>query len=147
MFPGNNDEDSLVTHMLECPFIARFVRLLPQSWTNHIALRFDVIGCQAVTGISSLFSLYSIHTYIHTYIQLCGCAWVSAGCTGGAIRVKSSGFSCLLCIYTQQTVVPKIASRGCILYIVLTEDSAALFVIFSIVRTSCYCIKSCAKGL
>lgn len=50
MFPGNNDEDSLVTHILECPFIARFVRLLPQSWTNHIALRFDVIGCQAVTA-------------------------------------------------------------------------------------------------
>ena len=50
IFPGNIDDDSLVTHMLDCPVIARYIRILPQGWTNHIAMRFDVIGCQAVTG-------------------------------------------------------------------------------------------------
>ena len=46
--------------MLDCPVIARFIRLLPQGWTNHIALRFDVIGCQAVTGTPSLHQFGSV---------------------------------------------------------------------------------------
>lgn len=50
MFKGNVDEDSLETHMMSCPFIARFIRLHPQDWVNHIALRFDLIGCQAITS-------------------------------------------------------------------------------------------------
>ena len=55
IFPGNIDDDSLVTNMLDCPVIARYIRILPQGWINHIAMRFDVLGCQAVTGIFFLF--------------------------------------------------------------------------------------------
>ena len=50
LFKGNTDDDTLVTHMMDCPFIARFLRLHPQDWINHVALRFDAIGCQAITG-------------------------------------------------------------------------------------------------
>lgn len=50
LFQGNIDQDSLVTHMFDCPFIARFLRLHPQSWHNQIALRFDALGCQAITA-------------------------------------------------------------------------------------------------
>ncbi|XP_064618454.1 inactive carboxypeptidase-like protein X2 [Liolophura sinensis] len=48
-FQGNVDQDSPVVHMFQCPVIARFLRINPQTWLNHISLRFDVIGCAMAT--------------------------------------------------------------------------------------------------
>ncbi|KAL3886785.1 hypothetical protein ACJMK2_026757 [Sinanodonta woodiana] len=48
-FKGNLDQDSLVTQMLACPIIAKFIRINPVDWVTHIALRFDVIGCPTNT--------------------------------------------------------------------------------------------------
>ncbi|XP_011663055.2 uncharacterized protein LOC589087 [Strongylocentrotus purpuratus] len=43
-FTGNSDRDSLVINMLPLPVAARYVRILPQTWTNHISMRFELLG-------------------------------------------------------------------------------------------------------
>ncbi|CAH1778931.1 unnamed protein product, partial [Owenia fusiformis] len=45
ILPGNVDQNTKVTNMIERPVLARFVRINPQTWHVHISLRFDVIGC------------------------------------------------------------------------------------------------------
>ena len=50
VFPGNSDPDTVFTNMLDCPVIARCVRINPLDWKDHIALRFDLLGCPALTG-------------------------------------------------------------------------------------------------
>ena len=52
IFAGNNDQDSVVTHMFGCPILARCVRINPLEWKDKIALRFDLLGCPANTGMN-----------------------------------------------------------------------------------------------
>ncbi|CAH1794012.1 unnamed protein product [Owenia fusiformis] len=42
---GNVDQNSYVTNVIEPPVLARFVCINPQTWSIHINMRFDVIGC------------------------------------------------------------------------------------------------------
>ncbi|KAL3841715.1 hypothetical protein ACJMK2_019821 [Sinanodonta woodiana] len=46
IFIGNtqNETNSTVTNELPCPIQARYIRINPQDWHQHISLRFDVIG-------------------------------------------------------------------------------------------------------
>jgi hypothetical protein len=47
-FTGNNDQNCVVDHDLLDPAIdARFIRLLPKSWTEYISLRMELYGCPA----------------------------------------------------------------------------------------------------
>ncbi|KAM8896703.1 coagulation factor VIII isoform 5-T5 [Lycaon pictus] len=45
VFQGNRDSSTPVRNALEPPLLARYVRLHPQSWAHHIALRLEVLGC------------------------------------------------------------------------------------------------------
>nr|ATD13233.1 CO-cFVIII-BDD [synthetic construct] len=45
VFQGNRDSSTPVRNRLEPPLVARYVRLHPQSWAHHIALRLEVLGC------------------------------------------------------------------------------------------------------
>ncbi|XP_072674268.1 coagulation factor VIII isoform X1 [Canis lupus baileyi] len=45
VFQGNRDSSTPVRNALEPPLVARYVRLHPQSWAHHIALRLEVLGC------------------------------------------------------------------------------------------------------
>ncbi|XP_044773857.1 lactadherin isoform X2 [Neomonachus schauinslandi] len=45
IFPGNLDNNSHKKNMLEMPFLARFVRILPVAWHNRITLRVELLGC------------------------------------------------------------------------------------------------------
>eukprot|EP01052_Picozoa_sp_SAG31_P074881 SAG31_NODE_34029_length_337_cov_0.941176_1_plen_106_part_10 len=40
-FEGNCDSDSVVTHRLEFPVEARYVRFKPKAWHSHIAMRVE----------------------------------------------------------------------------------------------------------
>ncbi|CAH1779438.1 unnamed protein product [Owenia fusiformis] len=42
---GNSNSDTHVTNGMDPPLNARYVRIKPQSWEEHISLRFDIIGC------------------------------------------------------------------------------------------------------
>ena len=47
VFQGNNDPDTVVTNMLKMAVNAHYVRIKPQSWHNHIALRAEVFKGEA----------------------------------------------------------------------------------------------------
>ncbi|KAK3107573.1 hypothetical protein FSP39_017517 [Pinctada imbricata] len=44
-FEGNSDSGSFVTNKFSCPFEARYVRVNPLEWNQHIGLRLDFLGC------------------------------------------------------------------------------------------------------
>nr|WFD50011.1 nectin variant 3 [Paracentrotus lividus] len=49
IFPGNFDADSLVENAISPPVTARFFRLHPVHWNNHISLRWELIGMGPTT--------------------------------------------------------------------------------------------------
>ncbi|NXF87579.1 FA8 factor, partial [Eubucco bourcierii] len=45
IFTANQDYTGTVTNTLEPPLFARYVRIHPRQWHNHIALRMELLGC------------------------------------------------------------------------------------------------------
>ncbi|NXV82734.1 FA8 factor, partial [Atlantisia rogersi] len=45
IFKANQDHTSTVINTLEHPLFARYVRIHPHQWHNHIALRIEFLGC------------------------------------------------------------------------------------------------------
>ncbi|XP_008939099.1 PREDICTED: coagulation factor VIII [Merops nubicus] len=45
IFKANQDYTSTVMNTLEPPLFARYVRIHPRQWHNHIALRIEFLGC------------------------------------------------------------------------------------------------------
>ncbi|XP_061212691.1 coagulation factor VIII [Neopsephotus bourkii] len=45
VFKANQDHTSTVMSSLEPPLFARYVRIHPRQWHNHIALRIEFLGC------------------------------------------------------------------------------------------------------
>ncbi|XP_075017909.1 coagulation factor VIII isoform X2 [Calonectris borealis] len=45
IFRANQDHTSTVVNTLEPPLFARYVRIHPRQWHNHIALRIEFLGC------------------------------------------------------------------------------------------------------
>nr|XP_021390197.2 coagulation factor VIII [Lonchura striata domestica] len=45
IFKANQDHQSTVRNTLESPLFARYVRIHPRQWHNHIALRLEFLGC------------------------------------------------------------------------------------------------------
>lgn len=45
VFDGNTDQNSVVTHTLLQPIIARFVKIIPKTWNGHISMRAEFYGC------------------------------------------------------------------------------------------------------
>ncbi|XP_027044413.1 uncharacterized protein LOC113672335 [Pocillopora damicornis] len=46
VFIGNTDRDTVVTHHLNPPIRAHYVRFLPKSWHRHISMRVELYGCK-----------------------------------------------------------------------------------------------------
>ncbi|XP_078352588.1 uncharacterized protein LOC144637397 isoform X1 [Oculina patagonica] len=46
VFTGNQDSDTVVYNKLSPPITARYVRLRPVAWNNHISMRMELYGCQ-----------------------------------------------------------------------------------------------------
>ncbi|XP_004285975.2 coagulation factor VIII [Orcinus orca] len=47
IFQGNQDSFTPVVNALDPPLFTRFLRIHPQSWAHHIALRLELLGCEA----------------------------------------------------------------------------------------------------
>ncbi|XP_033109129.1 lactadherin-like isoform X2 [Anneissia japonica] len=45
VFTGNSDRNTAVTNMFNTGVFARYVRIHPTDWNEHISLRFEVLGC------------------------------------------------------------------------------------------------------
>lgn len=53
VFQGNSDPDTVVTNMLKMAVNARYVRVKPQSWHNHIAMRVEVYKGEASSKLTA----------------------------------------------------------------------------------------------
>ncbi|KAG8521362.1 LOW QUALITY PROTEIN: Coagulation factor VIII, partial [Galemys pyrenaicus] len=47
VFHGNEDAFTPVLNSLEPPLLTRYLRIHPKSWVHHVALRLEVLGCEA----------------------------------------------------------------------------------------------------
>lgn len=45
VFRGNSDRNTVVENYISPAIIAKFVRILPRAWHNHISMRFELYGC------------------------------------------------------------------------------------------------------
>ena len=45
VFPGNTDQETVVTNVLIPPIKARYLRLKPTEWQHTISLRMELYGC------------------------------------------------------------------------------------------------------
>ncbi|XP_020611444.1 EGF-like repeat and discoidin I-like domain-containing protein 3 [Orbicella faveolata] len=45
-FPGNNDQDTVISHQLDPPIRARYIRFGPVAWHRHISMRVELYGCE-----------------------------------------------------------------------------------------------------
>ena len=46
VFDGNTESHTVVSHVLDPPIIARFVRIRPVTWNSHISMRAEFFGCR-----------------------------------------------------------------------------------------------------
>ncbi|XP_020488594.1 inactive carboxypeptidase-like protein X2 [Labrus bergylta] len=45
LFFGNSDKDTPVMNQLAEPVLARYIRIIPQSWNGSLCMRLEVLGC------------------------------------------------------------------------------------------------------
>ncbi|XP_072045785.1 uncharacterized protein [Amphiura filiformis] len=45
-FDGNTDQETVVTNFFKTPVTARYIRIRPTEWNNHISMRFELLGCE-----------------------------------------------------------------------------------------------------
>ncbi|KAK5871190.1 hypothetical protein PBY51_004083 [Eleginops maclovinus] len=45
LFFGNSDQDTPVMNQLAEPVLARYIRIIPQSWNGSLCMRLEVLGC------------------------------------------------------------------------------------------------------
>uniref|UniRef100_A0A8C2YVV1 AE binding protein 1 n=1 Tax=Cyclopterus lumpus TaxID=8103 RepID=A0A8C2YVV1_CYCLU len=45
LFFGNSDKDTPLMNQLAVPVLARFIRIIPQSWNGSLCMRLEVLGC------------------------------------------------------------------------------------------------------
>uniref|UniRef100_A0A8C7LUH7 AE binding protein 1a n=2 Tax=Oncorhynchus mykiss TaxID=8022 RepID=A0A8C7LUH7_ONCMY len=53
LFYGNVDRDSPVMVQFDWPTVARYIRVLPQSWNGSLCLRVEVMACQLTSSFRS----------------------------------------------------------------------------------------------
>ncbi|KAL9968116.1 hypothetical protein ACROYT_G026448 [Oculina patagonica] len=45
-FAGNSDQDTVISHQLNPPINARYIRFVPVTWHGHISMRVELFGCE-----------------------------------------------------------------------------------------------------
>ena len=45
VFGGNSDRNTVVEHSFDAPIVGRFFRLYPQTYYEHMSLRWELYGC------------------------------------------------------------------------------------------------------
>ncbi|NXA42086.1 DCBD1 protein, partial [Eudromia elegans] len=53
VFQGNSNAGDIVRNNFIPPIVARYVRVIPQSWNQRIALKLELMGCRVTQGNSS----------------------------------------------------------------------------------------------
>uniref|UniRef100_A0A669BIG9 AE binding protein 1 n=1 Tax=Oreochromis niloticus TaxID=8128 RepID=A0A669BIG9_ORENI len=55
LFFGNNDKDTPVMNQLAVPVVARYMRIIPQSWNGSLCMRLEVLGCPLPDPVNVLY--------------------------------------------------------------------------------------------
>ena len=63
IFEGNEDSDTVVFNKLSQPITARYIRLLPIEWHEHISMRIEIYGCPGMYICFYLVIIYSLDLY------------------------------------------------------------------------------------
>ncbi|CAB3998884.1 Hypothetical predicted protein, partial [Paramuricea clavata] len=58
VFPGNSDKNTIVHQDISPVIVARYIRILPQTWHKHVALRVDFSGCLKEHSMLQLTYIY-----------------------------------------------------------------------------------------
>uniref|UniRef100_A0A8C6Z8G9 Discoidin, CUB and LCCL domain containing 1 n=1 Tax=Nothoprocta perdicaria TaxID=30464 RepID=A0A8C6Z8G9_NOTPE len=53
VFQGNSNAGDIVRNNFIPPIVARYVRVIPQTWNQRIALKLELLGCRVTQGNSS----------------------------------------------------------------------------------------------
>ncbi|CAB3996524.1 Hypothetical predicted protein [Paramuricea clavata] len=48
VFQANTDQSSIVTHSFKSPIRARYLRVLPKSWSGYPTMRLELYGCRCI---------------------------------------------------------------------------------------------------
>ena len=67
---ANQDSDTVVYNKLISPITARYIRLLPVTWYNHISLRMELYGCGGISYHDGILSREKNHFWCHKGTQL-----------------------------------------------------------------------------
>ena len=60
-----NDPDKVVSHDLNPPIRARYIRFRPVVWNSHISVRVELYGCQ---GNQQMFFFWTIRLLNYRYV-------------------------------------------------------------------------------
>ncbi|XP_013862668.1 inactive carboxypeptidase-like protein X2 [Austrofundulus limnaeus] len=60
LFFGNSDKDSPVMNRLAEPVVARYIRIIPQSWNGSLCMRLEVLGCPLSDSGDALYKLNEV---------------------------------------------------------------------------------------
>lgn len=55
LFFGNSDKDVPVMNQLAEPVVARYIRIIPQSWNGSLCMRLEVLGCPLPDPVDALY--------------------------------------------------------------------------------------------
>ena len=64
LYQGNTDGLTTVTNELPAGLVARYVRLTVQTWHSHIALRWNVWGCEPTSELARVHDIENILVYV-----------------------------------------------------------------------------------
>lgn len=71
VFYGNQNSDTVVKNILSPPITARYIRLIPVEWHNHISMRVEIYGCSG--RVTSLYwwteTLLTVERYWVRYLR------------------------------------------------------------------------------
>ena len=64
VFQGNSDQTSVVTEMFHSRVLAKFIKISPTDWHNHISMRFELLGCPGMLLYNEYYSVIGPFTNI-----------------------------------------------------------------------------------
>ena len=67
---GNTERNVVVTNKLDPPMPSvKFLKIHPKTWESHLALRFELLGCEAMGEIKSYHSFGTTANAIFRSLQ------------------------------------------------------------------------------
>ena len=102
-FDGNVDDDTVKTNIFTNHIKARYVRIQPTAWVNHITLRAELYGCSLQwntgTGLARYSRIQPIprinHIAICTELYWCSFQWRKDWHWTGTIRICQNPTDCM----------------------------------------------------